>query len=107
VSRFLENCAESSQVPSTGTRIIGKNTVLEPIPAIDADEHVSTPQVIPFMRKHHVIKISAGGDHSMAVCPAPVCNPVDTAQTQHDDVVWQVGEFLHSEATTTTPNPKP
>ena len=90
VSRFLKNCAEQSQVPSTGKRIIGKNTVLEPIPAIDADEHVSTPQVIPFMRKHHVIKISAGGDHSMAVCPPPVCTPVDAAQNLHGDVVWQV-----------------
>lgn len=50
---------------------MGKNTVLPPIPAIDSGERVSTPHVIPFLRQHHVVKVSAGGDHSFAVRTPP------------------------------------
>mmetsp|Transcript_26572 Transcript_26572/g.64134 ORF Transcript_26572/g.64134 Transcript_26572/m.64134 type:complete len:220 (+) Transcript_26572:57-716(+) len=71
------------EVPSTGERTIGKNTLLPPIPAVDDKEKVSHPHVVPLLRSHHIVKASAGGDHSFVVTDAGrvfCCGKNDTFQ---------------------------
>ena len=57
-------------VPSTGVRINDKGEELHPLPAVDGDEHVCYPVIVPALRDHQVTTVAAGGDHSMAVTSA-------------------------------------
>eukprot|EP00961_Rhodomonas_salina_P121328 1633174-Rhodomonas_salina.1 len=54
-------------VPSTGPRITDKGKPMAPIPAVDENDLVSHPVVVPALRQHHVVTASAGGDHTLVV----------------------------------------
>ena len=49
-----------SPVPSTGVRINDKGEELHPIPAIDENEKVSYPVIVPKLRSHHAVTVAAG-----------------------------------------------